>query len=179
MIRPSFKKRYHRFFPTPAPEKLFYHTRQKITANIDDTPEKETIVTIVVDSGILGAFEGYWAHAFLLILDETETDIVKKKAFFKLYDAGIHDSEVPAAISIEHHSPEFVFKKPRPSAAKGRGIGCKPIDLTGDGLLDLWLDLGRAVARDFVSERCRSAAIRIPRGSLMNTLKWIMAASSK
>ena len=33
-------QKYHRFFPEPAPEKLFYDTRQKITANIDDTPEK-------------------------------------------------------------------------------------------------------------------------------------------
>ncbi|MXY99375.1 hypothetical protein F4Y93_01535 [Candidatus Poribacteria bacterium] len=139
-------QKYHRFFPRPAPEKLFYDTRQKITANIDDTPEKETLVTIIVDSGTLGAFEGYWAHAFLLILDETEIGISKKKAFFKLYDAGLHYLEVPAAESIEHHSPAFVFKKPWPSAAKGNGIGCKPIDLTGDGILDVWLELGRAVA---------------------------------
>ena len=139
-------QRYHRFFPRPAPEKLFYDTRHKITANIDDTPEKETLVTILADSGTLGAFEGYWAHAFLLILDETEAGVPKKKGFFKLYDAGLHDFEVPAAESIEHHSPAFVFKKPWPDAAKGNGIGCKPIDLTGDGILDVWLELGRAVA---------------------------------
>ena len=139
-------QKYHRFFPHPAPEKLLYDTRHKITANIDDTPEKETLVTIIVDSGTIGLFAGYWAHAFLLILDETEPGIPKKKAFFKLYDAGLHDLEVPPAESIEHHSPEFVFKKPWPEAAKGNGIGCKPIDLTGDGVLDLWLELGRAVA---------------------------------
>ena len=139
-------RKYHRFFPHPAPEKLFYDTRLKITANIDDTPEKETIVGILVDSGTLGAFEGYWAHAFLLILDETEVDAPKKKAFFKLYDAGLHDLEVPASKSIEYHSPAFVFKKPWPDAAKGNGMGCTPIDLTGDGTLDLWLDLGRAIA---------------------------------
>lgn len=81
-----------------------------------------------------------------MILDETEPGVPKKKAFFKLYDAGLHDLEVPAAESIEHHSPAFVFKKPWPSAAKGNGIGCKPIDLTGDGILDVWLELGRAVA---------------------------------
>ena len=139
-------QKYHRFLPTPAPEKLFYDTRHKITANIDDTPEKETLVTILADSGTLGAFEGYWAHAFLLILDETEPNVPKKKAFFKLYDAGLHDLEVPAAEFIEYHSPAFVFKKPWPDAAKGSGIGCKPIDLTGDGILDIWLELGRAVA---------------------------------
>ena len=140
-------QRYHRFFPRPAPEKLFYDTRLKITANIDDTPEKETIVGILVDGGgRLEPFAGYWAQAFLLILDETEVGVPKKKAFFKLYDAGLHDLEVPAARSIEHHSPAFVFKEPWPDAAKGNGIGCKPIDLTGDGTLDLWLDLGRAIA---------------------------------
>ena len=139
-------RRYHRFFPGPAPEGLFYDTRQKITANIDDTPEKETLVTIIVDSGIIEPFAGYWAHAFLLILDETEAGVPKKKAFFKLYDAGLHDLEVPAAKSIEHHSPTFVFKEPWPDAHKGNGIGCKPIDLTGDGTLDVWLELGRAVA---------------------------------
>ncbi|MXV73228.1 hypothetical protein F4Z99_02985 [Candidatus Poribacteria bacterium] len=140
-------QRYHRFFPTPAPEKFFYDTRRKITANIDDTPEKETIVPIVVDGGgRLEPFAGYWAHAFLLILDETDAGAPKKKAFFQLYDAGIHHLEVPAAKTIEHHSPAFVFKKPWPDAAKGNGIGCKPIDLTGDGILDVWLELGRAVA---------------------------------
>ena len=139
-------QKYHRFFPRPAPKKLFYDTRGKVIANIDDTPEKETIVKILVDSGTLGAFEGYWTHAFLLILDETDVDVPKKKAFFKLYDAGLHDLEVPAARFIEHHSPAFVFKEPWPAAAKGNGIGCKPIDLTGDGVLDLWLELGRAVA---------------------------------
>ena len=139
-------QKYHRFFPRPAPEELFYYTQGKVVANIDDTPEKETIVKILADSGTIGAFEGYWAHAFLLILDETDGDVPKKKAFFKLYDAGLHDLEVPAAKSIEHHSPAFVFKEPWTDAAKGAGIGCKPIDLTGDGTLDLWLDVGRAVA---------------------------------
>ena len=139
-------QRYHRFFSRPAPEKLFYDTRLKITANIDDTPEKETVVAILADSGIIGAFAGYWAHAFLLILDETEVGVSKKKAFFNLYDAGLHDLEVPAAKSIEHQSPAFVFKEPWPDAAKGNGIGCEIIDLTGDGTLDVWLDLGRAVA---------------------------------
>ena len=139
-------QRYHRFFPRPAPEKLFYDTRGKVIANIDNTPEKETIVTILADSGTIGAFEGYWAHAFLLILDETEAGVPKKKAFFKLYDAGLHDLDVPEARFIEHHSPAFVFKEPWPDAAKGNGIGCTLIDLTGDGILDLWLDVGRAVA---------------------------------
>ena len=140
-------EKYHRFFSHPAPGLFFYDTRRKITANIDDTPEKETIVPIAVDGGgRLEPFAGHWSHAFLLILDETEAGVPKKKAFFKLYDAGLHDLEVPAARFIEHHSPAFVFKEPWPEAAKGNGIGCKPIDLTGDGTLDLWLELGRAVA---------------------------------
>jgi hypothetical protein len=140
-------QRYHRFFSRPAEGELFYDTRRKITANIDDTPEKETIVPIVVDrGGRLEPFAGFWAYAFLLILDETEVGVPKKKAFFKLYDTGEFALEVPAAKSVEHHSPAFVFKEPWSDAPKGNGIGCKPIDLTGDGILDLWLDLGRAIA---------------------------------
>ena len=140
-------QRYHRFFPRPAPGKFFYDTRRKITANIDDTPEKETLVPIVVDGGgRLEPFAGYWAQAFLLILDETEAGVPKKKAFFKLYDAGLRDLEVPAAKSIEYHSPAFVFKKPWRDMPKGNSVGCKLIDLTGDGILDVWLDLGAAVA---------------------------------
>lgn len=140
-------KNYHRFFPRPPQGRFFYDTRGKVSANIDDTPEKETIVKIVVDGGgRLEPFAGYWAQAFLLILDETEPGVPKKKAFFKLYDSGEYPLEVPAAKSIEYHSPAFVFKGPWRDAAKGNGIGCEPIDLTGDGTLDLWLDLGRAIA---------------------------------
>ena len=139
-------QRYHRFFPTPALENFFYDTHHKITANIDDTPEKETLVTIVVDGGgRLEPLAGYWAQAFLLILDETETGAPKKKAFFKVYDTGEHALEVPAAKSIELHSPAFVFNGPWRDAHKGAGIGCKLIDLTGDGILDVWLELGRAI----------------------------------
>ena len=139
-------QKYHRFFSHPAPGLFFYDTQQKVIANIDDTPEKETIVPILVDGGErLEPFAGYWSQAFLLILDETEVGVPKKKAFFKLYDTGELALEVPAAESIELHSPAFVFQKPPKDSHKSIGVGASFIDLTGDGLLDVWLDVGTAV----------------------------------
>ena len=41
---------YHGFLPSPAPEGLHYHIRMTARANIDDTPEKEVIDLIVVDT---------------------------------------------------------------------------------------------------------------------------------
>ncbi|MDE0684810.1 MAG: hypothetical protein OXI63_17970 [Candidatus Poribacteria bacterium] len=134
-------QRYHRFFPGPAPEGLFYDTRQKVIANIDDTPEKETIVSIVADSGH-DAFAGNWSHAFLLILDETETNVPKKKAFFRFLDSATSDLDTPAK-AVEFQKPPFVFNL---GSYPGHGIPFKLVDLTGDGILDVWFDLGEAIA---------------------------------
>ena len=134
-------QRYHRFFPGPAPEELFYDTRQKVIANIDDTPEKETIVSIVADSGH-DAFAGNWSHAFLLILDETETNVPKKKAFFKFLGSAISDLDDSAKI-VEFQKPPFVFTS---GSYPGHGIPFRLVDLTGDGILDVWFDLSEAIA---------------------------------
>ena len=132
-------KSYHRFFSGPAPEELFYDTRQKVVANIDDTPEKETIVSIVADSRH-DAFAGNWSHVFLLILDETETNVPKKKAFFKFL--GSADLDDPAK-TVEFQKPPFVFSL---GSYPGHGVPFKLVDLTGDGILDVWFDLGEAIA---------------------------------
>ncbi|MCG9132596.1 hypothetical protein J5I95_13035 [Candidatus Poribacteria bacterium] len=134
-------QRYHRFFPGPAPEELFYDTRQKIVANIDDTPQKETIVSIVADSKH-DAFAGNWSHAFLLILDETEAGVPKKKAFFKFLDSATSDLDDPAK-TVEFQKPPFVFNL---GSYPGHGIPFRLVDLTGDGILDVWFDLGEAIA---------------------------------
>ena len=42
---------YHRFLSAPAPEGLYYDTRMTATANVDDTPEKETIVLMIAETG--------------------------------------------------------------------------------------------------------------------------------
>ena len=41
------EERYDRFFPNPPPEGFDYHTQMIAIANIDDTPQKETIVLMV------------------------------------------------------------------------------------------------------------------------------------
>ena len=134
-------RKYHRFFPTPAPGELFYHTRMKAIANIDDTPEKETVVLISADTGV----NKQWAQAFLLILDETEMDVPKKKDFFALRDTNQYDFEVSTK-SIEFHDPPLTFRKPPKNAHGYRSPSFELIDLTGDGTLDLWVEFGHAVA---------------------------------
>ena len=71
-------RRYHRFLQFPAPQGASYDTRKKAIANIDDTPEKETIVLMVAEAG-----EEWrqWCQAFLLIAGaETEAnELLQKK----------------------------------------------------------------------------------------------------
>ena len=52
----NYPKKYHRFLPSPAPEGLHYHARMTARANIDDTPRKESIAIIVVDTKPQGRF---------------------------------------------------------------------------------------------------------------------------
>ena len=67
----------------------------KAIANIDNTPEKETIVLMVAEGG--GDEWGQWCQAFLLIAEaETETGgLPKEKELFKLFDAGVYNFDVP------------------------------------------------------------------------------------
>ena len=140
--------KYHRFFPATAPQGLSYNTQLKAAANIDDTPDRESVVLMLlnVPTTQYYPFAGKWVQAFLLIADETEAGVLKKKAFFKLFDSGTHALEVPAAKSIELQSPAFVFTEPPKDALKSRAAAFRLVDLTGDGTLDIWVEFGYAVA---------------------------------
>ena len=91
-------------------------------------------------------FSGKWVQAFLLIADETKAAVPKKKAFFKLFDSGTHALEVPSAKSIELQSPAFVFTEPPKDSLKSRAATFRLVDLTSDGILDIWVEFGYAVA---------------------------------
>ena len=135
----------HRFLPSLASKELRYHTRMVAEANIDDTPEKEKVVLIVVDTKQHTPY-GEWLQAFLLITD-TNIDNPKKKELFKLFDSGSYDLEDPARGSIELHDPPFVFKERLNDAPwKPHGVSCRLIDLTGDGTLDVWVESAYGVA---------------------------------
>ena len=142
-------QKYHRFLPATLPEGLYYSTQLKATANIDDTPEKESVVLILLDmpTSQYRPFDGKWVQAFLLIADETETGVLKKKVLFKLFDSGTHALEAPvSAKTIELQSPAFVFTKPPKDSLKSRDATFKLVDLTADGILDVWVEFGYAVA---------------------------------
>ena len=138
-------EKYHRFLATPPPEGASYGTRQKAIANIDDTPEKETIVLMVVNSK-----EEWrrWSQAFLLITEpETERDgFPKTKALFTLFGARPHDLNVPTE-TIEVQSAPFVFRQlwSREDWSFPR-VSFDLVDLTGDGILDIWIDHAQGVA---------------------------------
>ena len=139
-------QKYHRFLATPPPEGASYGTRQKAIANIDDTPEKETIVLMVVNSK-----EEWraWSQAFLLITEpETEVDgFPKTKALFTLFGATTHDLNVPTK-TIEVQSGPFVFRKPwwRGEDWSFKRVSFDLVDLTGDGILDIWVEHAEGVA---------------------------------
>ena len=140
-------QKYHSFLPTPVPEGLFYDTRVQASANVDDTPEKESVVLIVAATSN-DVFSSNWAQMFLLI---TEAEIKaggfpKKKAFFKLFDSGTHALEAPTAKAIELQNPPFVFWVPPKDSHKPQSVSFELIDLTGDGTLDIWVEFGYAVA---------------------------------
>ena len=138
-------EKYHRFLAAPAPEGLYYNTRMKAVANIDDTPEKENIVLMVADTGRNGP-HGEWVQAFLLITEDETDGAPKKKDLFKLFDAGTHDLDVPGK-NIEVRNPPFVFEGLwRGEPWNFTGVGFELVDLTGDGILDVWVDHAHGVA---------------------------------
>ncbi len=134
----DYLKKFQGFLPDPAPEERYYHTWMTAYANVDDTPEKEDVVLIVVDTKPLTFTSsrvnfGKWHQAFLLI---THT---KKKDLFKLYDTGVHPLNVPAAKTIELHNSPFAFRQPT-------DVAFKLADVTGDGILDVWVESTYGVA---------------------------------
>ena len=144
-LEPEARK-YHRFLKFPAPQGFSYSTRMKAIANIDNTPEKETIVLMVAERG--GDEWGQWCQAFLLIAEaETETgELPKEKELFKLFDAGVYNFDVPGK-NIPVRNPPFVFKTLWGGEAWGfQGVSFELVDLTGDGILDIWADHAYGIA---------------------------------
>lgn len=140
-------QKYHRFLPATTPKGLSYSTELKATANIDDPPGRESVVLMLlnVPTTQYYPFAGKWVQAFLLIADETEAGVLKKKDFFKFFDSGIYDFEVSAK-PIELQSPAFVFTEPPKEVLKSRDVAFRLIDLTGDGILDIWVKSNFAIA---------------------------------
>ncbi len=136
-------QKYHRFLATPAPEGTSYCTRKTVIANIDDTPEKETIVLMVAQSA-----EEWrsWVQAFLLIAKD-EAGVLKKKELFKLFDAGTHHFDVPGK-TIEVQGAPFGPREwtGRSSPWAFKWVRFELVDLTGDGILDLWLEQAEGAA---------------------------------
>ena len=139
---------YHRFLATRLPKGLYYFTRMVATANINDTPEKETIVLITIDEkGSSYPYDSDCVQAFLLITETgSQVRASTKKHVFKLFDAGTHALDVPTKTSIELQSPPFVFTQPPKGAFKSRDSVFELVDLTGDGILDVWVKFGYSVA---------------------------------
>ncbi|MCY3548889.1 MAG: VCBS repeat-containing protein [Candidatus Poribacteria bacterium] len=138
---------YHRFLATQLPKGLYYFTRMVATANINDTPEKETIVLITIDKKVSSyPYDSDCVQAFLLITETgSQVGAPTKKHVFKLFDAGTHALDVPTKASIELQSPSFVFTQPPKDAFKSRDSVFRLVDLTGDGILDVWVEFGYAV----------------------------------
>ena len=130
-------RQYHRFLPSPKPKELRYHTRMMAAANIDDTPQNETIVLIFVGPD-WNARIGNWRKAFLLITDNNAA-VPKKKAFFKLFDTGTYKLDVPATGPIEFHRSPFALTQPT-------DVSFRLADVTGNGTLDIWVESVYGVA---------------------------------
>ena len=133
----DYLKKFQGFLPDPAPEELYYHAWMTAYANVDDTPEKEDVVLIGVDTKPDTPF-GKWHQAFLLIT-HTKGAQIEKKELFKLYDTGAHPLNVPAAKTIELHNSPFSFSQPT-------DVAFKLADVTGDGILDVWVESAYGVA---------------------------------
>ena len=138
------------FLPSPAPEGFHYHVRMIATANIDDTPQKETVSLIVVETKPRTLFSsgtdfGNRTHAFLLIANRKGGKL-EKKAFFKLFDTGTHPLNVPAAKPIELHNRLVVFSEIHEAAHKPDTVSFRLVDLTDDGTLDIWVESDYGVA---------------------------------
>ena len=109
-------------------------------------PKKRTIVLMVVNSKHEWRA---WSQAFLLIT-EPETEIhgfPKTKALFTLFSATTHDLNVPTK-TIEVQSVPFVFQKPWWSGKDWsfQHVSFDLVDLTGDGILDIWVEHVEGVA---------------------------------
>ena len=140
-------QKYHRFLGNPPSEKRSYTTRLKAIANIDDTPEKETIVLMVAEPSGEWVEVGQWNKAFLLIT-EAETEITgfpKTKELFGLFGGSSHDLNVPTK-TIEVQSAPFIFRDHWSGSGAFKHVSFELVDLTGDGILDVWAEHAYGVA---------------------------------
>ena len=87
---------------------------------------------------------GEWKQVYLLIADH-QAAMPKKIDLFKLFDSGIYTLDVSAK-TIELQSPRFIFTQPPKDALKSPDVSFRLVDLTGDGILDVWVEFGYAVA---------------------------------
>ena len=141
---------HYGFLPSPAPEGFHYHVRMIATANIDDTPGKETVSLIVVETKPRTLFSsgtdfGNRSHAFLLIANRKGGKL-EKKAFFKFFDTGTHPLNVPAAKPIELHNRSVVSSEIHEAVHKPDSVSFRLVDLTDDGTLDVWVESAHGVA---------------------------------
>ena len=117
---------YQQFLPSPLPEKYRYETLRAAIANVDDTPEKETIVLTATYREDIGMYEE-WAQASLLIVTTEADGSLKKKDLLEL--------------ELAVQNPPFVFGEPTRLHSWGtRTLSFDLIDLTGDGILDVWME---------------------------------------
>ena len=138
-------QRYHYLLATRLPKGLEYFTRMTATANINDTPEKETIVLIAVDMKV-PLYDRDCVQAFLIIADtDPKAKVPKKKDLFKLFDAGTHDAVDVPAKTIELQSPPFVLTQPPKDTFESLDSSFRLVDLTGDGILDVWVKFAYSV----------------------------------
>ena len=128
---------YRSFLPPLTSKELHYQIRMVAEANINDTPEKEKVVLIVADTKRNTA-DDEWVQAFLLIID-SDRNRPKKKDLFKLFDADTDDLEVPTK-TVELQSAPFVFREAIRIGPWQFGIAFSLVDLTGDGVLDVWVE---------------------------------------
>ena len=139
-------KIYHRFLATPPPGILSYSTRMKAIANIDDTPQKETIVLMVTQPKGEWVDWGQWNQAFLLIAADETDGFPEKKDLFKLFASRTYPWDVPAK-TIEVRSAPFVLRKLTTGEPWGfQHVSFELLDLTGDGILDIWVEHAYGVA---------------------------------
>ena len=100
--------KYYRFLASPAPEGLHYHARLIARANIDNTPEKETIILMVGQTSQGGADWGNGTKHFSLSLRRTpkQTRFPRKKSYSNFLLRGLTlGIPPPKPLNFKDHPP--------------------------------------------------------------------------
>ena len=115
---------YQRFLPSLPSKRYRYETLRAAIANVDDTQEKETIVLVAAYRDGIDIY-GEWSQAYLLITTTEADGVPKKKNLF----------------TLAVQNPSFVFRELTSVHSWGtRTVSFKLLDLTGDGILDVWME---------------------------------------